>query len=103
MEVCKAVVISPGDVGDEEEYGAHTAAPTADRAFTVLLAAVIGQRGKTDELGAKIVENKVHIHDLHATLLWLMGLDHRKLTFRYGGRDQTIADIHGKIVKGVFA
>jgi hypothetical protein len=59
--------------------------------------------GKTDELGAKIVENKVHIHDLHATLLWLMGLDHRQLTYRYGGRDQTIADIHGKVVDGIFA
>ena len=59
--------------------------------------------GKTDELGAKIAENKVHIHDLHATLLWLMGLDHRQLTYRYGGRDQTIADIHGKVVDGIFA
>ncbi len=59
--------------------------------------------GKTDELGAKVVANKVHIHDLHATILWLMGLNHRKLTFRYGGRDQTIADIHGKIVNGIFA
>lgn len=59
--------------------------------------------GKTDELGASIVENKVHIHDLHATLLWLMGLDHRRLTYRYGGRDQTIADIHGRVVDGVFA
>ncbi len=59
--------------------------------------------GKTDELGAKIAENKVHIHDLHATLLWLMGLDHRKLTYRYGGRDQTIADIHGNVVEGIFA
>ena len=59
--------------------------------------------GKTDELGAGIVEDKVHIHDMHATLLWMMGLDHRKLTYRYGGRDQTIADIHGNVVKGLFA
>ncbi len=59
--------------------------------------------GRTDELGATIAENKVHIHDLHATLLWLMGLDHRKLTYRYGGRDQTIADIHGKVVHGIIA
>ncbi len=59
--------------------------------------------GKTDELGASIAEDKVHIHDLHATLLWLMGLDHRQLTYRYGGRDQTIADIHGKVVEGIFA
>lgn len=59
--------------------------------------------GRTDELGSKIVKDKVHIHDLHATLLWLMGLDHRKLTYRYGGRDQTIADIHGNVVRGLFA
>ncbi len=59
--------------------------------------------GKTDELGAAIVEDKVHVHDLHATLLWLMGLDHRRLTFRYGGRDQTIADVHGRVVEGIFA
>jgi hypothetical protein len=59
--------------------------------------------GKTDEFGAAIVENKVHIHDLHATLLWLLGLDHLKLTYRYGVRDQTIADIHGNIVEGIFA
>jgi hypothetical protein len=54
-------------------------------------------------LGAKIVEDKVHIHDMHATLLWLMGLDHRRLAYRYGGRDQTIADIHGTVVDGLFA
>lgn len=59
--------------------------------------------GRTDDLGAAIAEDKVHIHDLHATLLWLMGLDHRRLTFPYGGRDQTIADIHGNVVKGLFA
>ena len=58
--------------------------------------------GKTNETGSEIVENKVHVHDLHATLLHLMGLDHRKLTFRYGGRDQTIADINGKVVRGLF-
>jgi hypothetical protein len=63
-----------------------------------------GQRvGATDETGAKAVENKVHHHDLHATLLHLFGLDHQKLTYRYGGRDYSLTDIHGRVVKEVLA
>jgi hypothetical protein len=59
-----------------------------------------GQRvGSTDETGARAVENKVHHHDLHATLLHLFGLDHQKLTYRYGGRDYSLTDIHGRVVK----
>lgn len=95
------------------EFGRTPTAENGDgrahhpRGYTMWLAGGGVKRGftygKTDELGASIVENKVHIHDLHATLLWLMGLDHRRLTYRYGGRDQTIADIHGNIVEGIFA
>jgi hypothetical protein len=63
-----------------------------------------GQRvGATDETGATAVENKVHHHDLHATLLHLFGLDHQKLTYRYGGRDYSLTDIHGRVVKEVLA
>lgn len=63
-----------------------------------------GQRvGATDETGAKAVENKVHHHDLHATLLHLFGLDHQKLTYRYGGRDYSLTDIHGRVVKEILA
>jgi hypothetical protein len=54
--------------------------------------------GLTDELGRDIVENKVHVHDLHATLLWQLGLDHEKLTYRYGGRDQRLTDVYGNVV-----
>jgi hypothetical protein len=59
--------------------------------------------GATDEHGAVAVEDKVHHHDLHATLLHLMGLDHQKLTFRYGGRDYSLTDIHGRVVKEIMA
>lgn len=63
-----------------------------------------GQRvGATDETGATAVDNKVHHHDLHATLLHLFGLDHQKLTYRYGGRDYSLTDIHGRVVKEILA
>jgi uncharacterized protein (DUF1501 family) len=63
-----------------------------------------GQRvGATDETGGTAVENKMHHHDLHATLLHLFGLDHQKLTYRYGGRDYSLTDIHGRVVKEVLA
>jgi hypothetical protein len=62
-----------------------------------------GKVGSTDELGYYAVENKIHLHDLHATLLALMGIDHEKLTYRYAGRDFRLTDVHGRIVKEVFA
>ena len=59
--------------------------------------------GATDEFGFKAVENRVHVHDLHATILQLMGFDHEKLTYRYAGRDFRLTDVHGKVVKGLLA
>jgi hypothetical protein len=59
--------------------------------------------GATDDYGYYAVENKVHIHDLHATLLHLLGLDHLKLTYRYAGRDFRLTDIHGKVALGILA
>ena len=59
--------------------------------------------GATDEFGWHAVENKVHVHDLHATILHLMGLDHEKLTYRYGGRDYRLTDVHGNVVKPIFS
>jgi uncharacterized protein (DUF1501 family) len=59
--------------------------------------------GATDEFGAEAVENPVHIHDLHATILRLLGFDHTKLTYRYNGRDFRLTDVSGNIVKGVIA
>ncbi|MCG8584065.1 MAG: DUF1501 domain-containing protein, partial [Pirellulales bacterium] len=63
-----------------------------------------GQRyGKTDETGWYAAEDRVHTHDLHATILHLLGLDHKKLTYRYAGRDFRLTDVHGNVVKGVMA
>ncbi len=59
--------------------------------------------GATDEFGYHAVKDKVHMHDLHATLLHLMGLDHEKLTYRYAGRDFRLTDVYGRVVKEIFA
>ncbi len=59
--------------------------------------------GATDDYGYKAVENKVEIHDLHATMLHLLGLDHERLTYRFGGRDYRLTDVHGRVVRGVLA
>jgi hypothetical protein len=59
--------------------------------------------GETDEFGYHAVKDKVQIHDLHATMLHLLGFDHTKLTFRFGGRDMRLTDVHGEVVKGVLA
>ena len=59
--------------------------------------------GATDEFGHLAVENKVHMHDLHATLLALLGLDHEQLTYRYSGRDFRLTDVHGRIVREIIA
>jgi uncharacterized protein (DUF1501 family) len=59
--------------------------------------------GSTDEFGFAAMENKVHVHDLHATILHLMGLDHENLTYRYSGRDFRLTDVHGNVVKDILA
>ena len=59
--------------------------------------------GNTCNFGLTAVEDRMHVHDLHATILHLMGLDHEKLTYRYSGRDYRLTDVHGEVVKGVLA
>jgi hypothetical protein len=59
--------------------------------------------GSTDDTGAVAVTDKVHTHDLHATMLHLLGLDHEKLTYRYAGRDFRLTDVYGSVVKGLLA
>jgi hypothetical protein len=59
--------------------------------------------GATDEFGFRAVENPVHVHDLHATILHLLGFDHEKFTYRYAGRDFRLTDVHGRVVKEVLA
>ncbi len=59
--------------------------------------------GSTDELGYNAVENVVHVHDLHATLLHLLGIDHKKLTYKFQGRDFRLTDVHGNVVREIVA
>ncbi len=59
--------------------------------------------GSTDEFGLSAVENRTHVHDLHATILHLMGLDHKELTYRYSGRDYRLTDVHGHVVHDLIA
>ncbi len=59
--------------------------------------------GQTDEYGYKVVENKAEIHDLHATMLHLLGLDHERVTFRFSGRDMRLTDVHGHVIKDILA
>ncbi len=85
-----------GDGRDHHPYG-----------FSMLLAGG-GVRGglaygETDEFGWDAVKDPVHVHDLHATILHLLGLDHERLTYRYGGRDFRLTDVSGRVVNGILA
>ncbi|MDB5391698.1 MAG: hypothetical protein JWM11_7344, partial [Planctomycetaceae bacterium] len=57
--------------------------------------------GETDEYCYKVVKDPVHVHDMQATLMQALGIDHKKLTFRYQGRDFRLTDVHGTVVKGI--
>ncbi len=59
--------------------------------------------GSTDEIGYAAAEGKTHVHDIHATILHLLGLDHTKLTYPYGGRDMRLTDVHGTVIRDVLA
>jgi uncharacterized protein (DUF1501 family) len=59
--------------------------------------------GATDEYGYKVVENRLEIHDLHATMLHLLGIDHKRLTFRFSGRDMRLTDVHGEVIRDILA
>ena len=78
-----------------------------NRAFTIWMAGggvKPGHRhGESDEYGAEGVDGKVHIHDLHATMLHLLGIHHEKLTYRYSGRDYRLTDVKGKVVREILA
>ncbi len=59
--------------------------------------------GETDDYSYNIVKDPVHIHDLHATMMHLLGIDHTKLTFKYQGRHFRLTDVHGNVVKNVLS
>ena len=59
--------------------------------------------GATDEFGFRAVENPVSVHDLHATMLHLLGFNHEQLTYRYAGRDFRLTDVHGRVVREIIS
>ncbi len=59
--------------------------------------------GSTDEIAATVAENRVHVHDFHATILHLLGIDHTRLTYRHGGRDYRLTDVHGNVVNDILS
>lgn len=87
--------------------GAGTGRDHNQEGFTMWLAGggVKGgfRYGSTDDYGYYAAENKVHIHDLHATMLHLLGLDHERLTYRHAGRDFRLTDVHGKVVRDIMS
>jgi arylsulfatase A-like enzyme len=95
-EFGRSPVAQKGDGRDHHPYG-----------FTMWLAGggVKGGHvhGATDEFGWYAVEDKVHVHDLHSTVLHLMGIDHERLTYRYAGRDYRLTDVSGNIIKKIIA
>jgi hypothetical protein len=61
------------------------------------------QYGASDEFGYKAVENRVSVNDLHATILQLMGIDHKRLTYRFNGRDYRLTDVAGEVIEALLA
>jgi hypothetical protein len=92
---------------EDKEKGKPAGRDHHHTAFTTLLAGGGLKRGfvygSTDEFGMNVAENPVHVHDLHATILHLLGLDHEKLTYRYAGRDFRLTDVHGNVVHEIIA
>jgi hypothetical protein len=106
----QTIVLWAGEMGRTPHTPAVT--PTCGRdhhvnGFTVCMAGGGFKRGtaygETDEFGNAAVVNPLTVHDLHATILHQMGLDHTQLTFRHGGRDQRLTDVHGQVVKDILA
>jgi hypothetical protein len=101
------LVIWGGEFGRTPGNGAADGRGHNARGFTMWMAGggVKGGMayGATDQYGSVAVENKMHIHDLHATALHLLGLDHEKLTYRYAGRDFRLTDVYGNVVKDIIA
>jgi hypothetical protein len=92
---------------EDKEKGKPAGRDHHHTAFSMLLAGGGLKRGcvygSSDEFGMHAAENPVHVHDLHATILHLMGLDHEKLTYRYAGRDFRLTDVHGNVVHDIIA
>lgn len=101
----KTLVVCLGEFGRTPMTQGVDGRDHHNSAFTIWMAGGGIKRGynygKTDEFGFAPVENPVHVHDLHATILHTLGVDHKKLTYRYQGRDFRLTDVHGRIVKKI--
>lgn len=103
----ETLVIWAGEFGRTPDTGNGDGRDHHTAGFTIWMAGGGAKPGliygATDDIGNKAVENVVTVHDLHATILELLGLDHTKLTYRFGGRDVTLPDVHGQTVKALIA
>jgi hypothetical protein len=103
----ETLVIWAGEFGRTPDTGNGDGRDHHTDCFTIWLAGggIKGgvTYGETDELGNQVVRDPVSVHDLHATILHVLGLDHEKLTYRFGGREQRLTDVHGRVVKGILA
>jgi hypothetical protein len=103
----ETLIIWGGEFGRTPTAQGSTGRNHHNTGFTVWLAGGGSKRGyihgATDELGVNAVENRMDVHDLHATILHLMGLDHTQLTYRYSGRDFRLTDVHGHVAHEIIA
>ena len=101
------LVVWAGEFGRTPYAQSNTGRDHNNKGYTIWMAGggVKGgyRYGATDEFGYQAVENPVHIHDWHATLLHLMGFDHERLTFNYGGRDFRLTDVYGRVVEDIIS
>jgi arylsulfatase A-like enzyme len=101
------LVIWAGEFGRTPYAQSGTGRDHNNKGYTIWMAGggVKGghRHGATDEYGQKAVDDPVHIHDWHATILHLLGLDHKRLTFKYAGRDYRLTDVYGKVVEDIVA
>ena len=103
----ETLVVWAGEFGRTPHSAGRDGRDHHPEGFSIWLAGAGVKRGAihgaTDELGMHAVENVATIHDLHATILHLLGVDHWKLTYRFGGRDMRLTDVHGHVIDGVLA
>ena len=101
----QTLVIWAGEFGRTPDTGNGDGRDHHPDCFTIWLAGggIKGgvTYGETDELGNQVVRDPVSVHDLHATILHVLGLNHEKLTYRFGGREQRLTDVHGRVVREI--
>jgi len=99
------LVIWAGEFGRTPYAQSGTGRDHSNKGYTIWMAGGGGKPGisygATDDFGYEAVENPVHIHDWHATIMQLLGFDHKRLTFNYAGRDFRLTDVHGTVVKDI--